>query len=199
MISYLQGTIADLQTTRAVIDVQGVGYEVLIPLSSFDKLPGEGKPARLLTVLVVREDAHTLYGFASQPERRMFQLLLEVGGIGPKTALGALSGMTVRELTTCIASNDVKRLSSISGIGKKTAERMVVELKDRIGKADVLEALHGGDAPGPQDALLRDAVLALVTLGFKQNDAMARVQRALQKPGVERNLEAVVREALAIV
>jgi holliday junction DNA helicase RuvA len=197
MICFLEGRVAELQPTRLVLDVHGVGYEVWIPLSSYDRLPGVDKTARVFTHHHVREDAQLLFGFSTAAEKRMFELLLEVSGIGPKTALGALSGMTVRELTACIAGNDVKRLSSISGIGKKTAERIVVDLKDKLGKAEVLEALHGGGAPAPQDALLRDAVLALVALGFKQPDAFARVQKALAKPGLERTVEAVVREALA--
>jgi Holliday junction DNA helicase RuvA len=197
MIAFLQGEIAALEPTRVVLDVHGVGYEVWIPLSSYDRLPGPGKPVRLLTFLHVREDAHVLYGFFTAAERKMFELLLAVSGIGPKTALGALSGMSVRELTAAIAGNEVKRLSSLSGIGKKTAERIVVELKDRLHKGDVLEALHGGPQAGPGDALLRDAVLALSALGFKPPEASQRVQRALQNPAVARTVEAVVREALA--
>ena len=197
MIAYLDGKIAELQPTRVVLDVHGLGYEVHIPLSSYDRLPGVDKPARLLTHHHVREDAQVLYGFSTPAEKKMFELLLDVGGIGPKTALGALSGMSVRDLTSCIAGGDIKRLSSISGIGKKTAERIVVELKDRLGKGDVLEALHGGPQATPGDALLRDAVLALAALGFKQQDAHNRVQKALQKPGLDRTVEAVVREALS--
>src|SRR6185436_6437582 len=127
MISFLRGKLVDILPTQATIDVKGIGYEVLIPLSSYDKMPAVGSEVKLLTHLAVREDAHTLYGFATAPERDMFRLLMNtVSGIGPKLALNVLSGMSVVALRGAIANGDIKSLSQISGVGKKTAERIVV-------------------------------------------------------------------------
>ena len=134
MITFLSGKLIEAIPTHVVVDVNGVGYEALIPLSSFDKLPPPGQPVKLLTQLIVREDAHILYGFMTSAERDLFRLLIHsVSGIGPKTALNILSGMNVAAFRGAVASSDVKSLSQISGVGKKTAERIVVELRDKIG------------------------------------------------------------------
>src|SRR5437762_11731823 len=136
MISFLHGKLIEALPTQVIIDVHGVGYEALIPLSSYDKLPPPGQPVKLLTHLVVREDAHTLYGFMSAAERELFRMLINtVSGIGPKIALNILSGISVIAFRGAVANGDVKALSQISGVGKKTAERIVVELKDKIGAA----------------------------------------------------------------
>ena len=127
MITFLNGKLVEALPTQVVVDVNGVGYEALIPLSSFDKLPAAGQPVKLLTQLIVREDAHVLYGFASAAERDLFRLLINSeSGIGPKTALNILSGMNVVTFRGAVAGSDVKALSQISGVGKKTAERIVV-------------------------------------------------------------------------
>ena len=196
MIAFLQGVIEEKQPTRLVMNVGGVGYEVLIPLSSFDRLPGAGQPARVLTYHHVREDAQQLFGFVSERERRLFLLLLSVSGIGPKLALSALSGLSTRELTTAIAQGDVKRLSTISGVGRKTAERMVVELRDKIGEAEALEAAAGAVEEGPETAVVRDAVLALIALGYKQDEARRLVRDAMggEPPA---DAETLIRRALA--
>ena len=177
MIAFVEGIVAEKQPTRVVVNVHGVGYEAHIPLSSYDRLPREGEAVRLLTVLVVREDGQWLYGFMTEAERQLFTLLNTVSGIGPKTALGALSGLPVRELKAAIVAGDLKRLSSISGIGKKTAERIALELRDRIGDAEALEAIAGNE-PAPHDLKLRDVALALVSLGYKQADARKMVEDA---------------------
>ena len=182
--------------TRIVMDVSGVGYEVFIPLSSYDRLPGDGQRCRVFTYDHVREDDHHLYGFTSVGERRMFMLLLGVNGIGPKLALSALSGLTVRELTAAVAGGDVKRLSSVSGIGKKTAERIVVELRDRIGAADALEA-SASEPLSPADTKMRDAVLALISLGYKRVDAQELVQKVAGGVSPDASVEDLVRKALA--
>src|SRR5687767_11601143 len=136
MITFLKGTVVDLLPTQVTLDVQGTGYEVLIPLSSFDKLPATGQETKILTHLVVREDAHILYGFMTTAERDLFKLLINtVSGIGPKIALNILSGMNVTTFRGAVANQDIKSLSQISGLGKKTAERIVVELKDKFGPA----------------------------------------------------------------
>src|SRR5687767_2828736 len=130
MITFLQGKLVDALPTQVTVDVNGVGYEVLIPLSSFDKLPLPGNPIKLLTHLAVREDAHVLYGFMSSGERDLFRLLINtVSGIGPKIALNILSGISAAAFRGAVANGDVKALSQVSGVGKKTAERIVLELK----------------------------------------------------------------------
>src|SRR5216684_2329720 len=141
MIGFLRGILVEALPTQVIVEVHGVGYEALIPLSSFDKLPAPGKEVRLLTHLAVREDAHVLYGFMTAQEREMFRLLINtVSGIGPKIALNVLSGMNVTALRGAVANSDVKALSKISGVGKKTAERIIIELKDKIGAAGAWEA-----------------------------------------------------------
>ncbi|HEX7469689.1 MAG TPA: Holliday junction branch migration protein RuvA, partial [Verrucomicrobiae bacterium] len=141
MITFLHGKLVEALPTQVIVDVNGIGYAVLIPLSSFDKLPQPGQPVKLLTQLIVREDAHVLYGFASAAERDLFRLLINnVSGIGPKTALNILSGMNAVTFRGAVASSDVKALSQISGVGKKTAERIVLELRDKIGAAGAWEA-----------------------------------------------------------
>lgn len=196
MISHLEGTLVEKNPTRIVVDVGGVGYDVFIPLSSYDRLPEAGERCRILTHHHVREDAHTLFGFATEAERDLFRRLLDVSGIGPKTALCALSGLAVRDLKAAVVTGDVKRLSSISGIGKKTAERIIVELRDRIKPGEALEAVAGAAEPSPEDARLRDAILALVSLGYKQADALKRVQAAAAKLPAESTVEDLVRRAL---
>ena len=179
------------------MDVNGVGYEALIPLSSFDKLPPPGQPVKLLTQLIVREDAHILYGFMTSAERDLFRLLIHsVSGIGPKTALNILSGMNVAAFRGAVASSDVKSLSQISGVGKKTAERIVVELRDKIGAAGTWEAASAQRALSPGDQKLNDAVLALMALGFKQADAHDTVRAALAVLGEGATVEALVRAGL---
>jgi len=195
MITYLDGKLDEKQAMRVVLDVAGVGYEVSIPLSSYDKLPAVGQSYRILIHDHLREDEHRLFGFASEGERKMFRLLLGISGIGPKIALSALSGLSARELTAAVLGGDVKRLSSVSGIGKKMAERMVVELRDKISEGDAMEALAGAD-PEPQDGRLRDAIMALVSLGYKQEQARKMAQAALTRSGSEDDVEAILRLAL---
>jgi len=198
VIVFLEGMLIEKHPTRVVIAAGGVGYEVFIPLSSFDRLPAENRPCRILTHHAVREDAETLYGFSTQAERRLFVLLLEVTGIGPRIALSALSGLSVRDLKLAISGNDVKRLSGISGIGKKTAERIVVELRDKISEGEVMEAMAGDEALTADHARMRDAVLALISLGYKQVDAEKMVRLVCSAPGMESaGVEDIVRKALA--
>src|SRR6267143_2298273 len=186
MISFLHGKIVESLPTQVIVNVGGVGYDVLIPLSSYDKLPQPGQPVKLLTHLAVREDAHTLYGFMSAAERELFRLLIHtVSGIGPKTALNVLSGINVTTFRGAVANGDIKPLSQISGVGKKTAERIIVELKDKIGPAGAWEASSAQRAMSALDQKTNDAVLALVALGFKQNDAYESVRAALTLLGAD--------------
>jgi Holliday junction DNA helicase RuvA len=198
MITFLRGKLVEALPTQIAVDVGGVGYELLIPLSSFDKLPARGNDITILTHLSIREDAHVLYGFMSAAERDMFRLLVNaVSGIGPKTALNILSGINISALRTAVATGDVKSLSQISGVGKKTAERIVVELKDKLGKAIALEP--GGTARvalSADDQKFNDAVAALAALGFKLVDAHEAVRGAQALLGAEAGVEQLVRAAL---
>jgi holliday junction DNA helicase RuvA len=197
MITFLQGKLMDSLPTQVTVGVNGIGYELLIPLSSYDKLPQPGQEVKLLTHLVVREDAHTLYGFMSTAERELFRLLINnVSGIGPKIALNVLSGISVTAFRGAVANSDVKALSQISGVGKKTAERIVVELKDRIGAIGAWEAASAQRALTPEDQKLNDAVLALIALGFKQIEAHDSVRKAQNALGAAASLEDLVRACL---
>ena len=197
MITFLHGKLIEALPTQITVEVNGVGYEALIPLSSFDKLPQPGQSIKLLTQLVVREDAHTLYGFMSSEERDLFRLLIHtVSGIGPKTALNVLSGISVTAFRGAVASGDLKSLSKISGVGKKTAERIVLELKDKIGLAGAWEAASAKHSLSPDEQRINDAVLALVALGFKQIDAHDAVRSAQAVLGAQASVEELVRVCL---
>jgi Holliday junction DNA helicase RuvA len=197
MLTFLHGKLVEALPTQVVVDVHGVGYELLIPLSSYQKLPAPGGEVHLLTHLAIREDAHVLYGFATAAERELFRLLIHtVSGIGPKTALSVLNGMTPVAFKGAVARGDVKALSQISGIGRKTAERMVVELKDKFGAPGAWEASSAERALSPADQKLNDAVLALLALGVKQADAYDAVRKAQTQLGAGAGLEELVRACL---
>jgi len=183
MITFLDGKLVSALPTQAIVDVGGVGYEVFIPLASYDKLPAVGQPVRILTHLHVREDAQVLYGFMTPAERDLFRLLVNnVSGIGPKLALAVLSGLSVNNFKTAVVNSDIASLSKISGLGKKTAERIVLELKDKLGVAAAWEAASTMHAPTPEQEQANEAVLALIALGYKQIDAHKAV-RELQEEG----------------
>jgi len=197
MITFLRGKLVESLPTQAIVDVNGVGYEVLIPLSSFDKLPKPGGDVLVLTHLAVREDAHVLYGFMTAAERDLFRLLINtVSGIGPKIALNVLSGMNVTAFRGAVAKSDVKSLSQISGVGRKTAERIVVELKDKVGAAGAWEAASDQRSLSAGDQKVNDAVLALMALGFKQPDAYEAVRGTLAVLGDSASVEQLVRACL---
>jgi Holliday junction DNA helicase RuvA len=196
VITFLEGRLANALPTQATIDVNGVGYEVLIPLSSYDKLPAVGQPVRILTHLHVREDAHVLYGFMTAAERDLFRLLVNnVSGIGPKLALAVLSGMSVTNFKSAVVNSDVAALSRISGLGKKTGERIVLELKDKVGVAAAWEAASATHAPTAEQERANEAVLALIALGYKQVEAH-RAVRELQEKEHGRSAEELVKLAL---
>jgi holliday junction DNA helicase RuvA len=197
MISFLRGKLIEALPTQVIVEVNGLGYEVLIPLSSYDKLPPPGQEVKLLTHLAIREDAHVLYGFMSAAERELFRLLINtVSGIGPKIALNILSGINVTAFRGAVANGDVKSLSQVSGVGKKTAERIVVELKDKIGAAGAWEAASAQRALSPDDRKLNDAVLALLALGFKQIEAHDSVRKVQGTLGAQATVEDLVRACL---
>lgn len=196
MITYLEGVLREVWPTQVVVEVHGVGYEVFIPLSSYDRLPEPGQSVRLLTHLQVREDAHMLFGFASSEERDLFRLLVNrVSGVGPKLALAVLSGMEVGRFKAAVVDSDIASIAKISGLGKKTAERIVLELKDKLGVAAAWEAASAEHAPSAEARAANDAVLALIALGYKQVDAAKAVREVGAKnPGAK--TEELVRMAL---
>ena len=196
MIAFLKGILIEALPTQVVIDVNGVGYEVLIPLSSFEKLPKSGDELTLLTHLAIRDDAHILYGFSTETERDLFrQLIRHVTGIGPKIALNVLSGTTPASFRAAVSNGDVKALSGISGVGKKTAERIVVELKDKLGDPELAE-LNGVKSASIEDQKIADAVAALEALGSKPKDAQEAIRMAITMLGPDKPVDELVRAAL---
>ncbi len=199
----MKGKLVEALPTQAVVEVQGVGYEVQIPLSSYDRLPAAGAEVFLLTHLAIREDAHLLYGFLTAAERDLFRMLIHtVSGIGPKIALSVLSGMSVAAFRSAVAAGDVKALSSVQGVGRKTAERIVVELKDKLGGfgpagSSVAPAV-GVAVPASrvEDTRGTDAVAALMALGVKPADAHDSVRAALAMLGPEATVEQLIRACL---
>lgn len=195
MIAYLKGILAEKAPTRIVVEAHGVGYEVLVPLSTSEKMPEAGKDVKLLTYHHVREDADSLFGFATPAEREVFEILLTVKGIGPKVALGILSGTSVERFKQAVAAGDSDTLATIPGIGKKTSQRIVMELAEKFGPPlGPLEALAARALPTEAG----QAVEALVRLGVLPQKAKVAVEAVLQKTrGLA--VEEVVRRALAEV
>jgi len=172
MIGRLTGILVEKNPPQLLLDVQGVGYEVDVPMSTFYNLPGTGERIALFTHLVVREDAHLLFGFGSEPERRAFRQLVKISGIGARTALSVLSGLSVAELAQAVTMQDTGRLVKIPGIGKKTAERLLLELKDKLGVD--LTATVGVHRAAP---VMSDALHALLALGYSDKEAVAAVKK----------------------
>ncbi|MEO7934402.1 MAG: Holliday junction branch migration protein RuvA [Chthoniobacterales bacterium] len=198
MITFIEGRLAEALPTQVTVNVGGVGYLALIPFSTFDKLPAIGSAVHLLTQLIVREDAHLLYGFYSSAERDLFRLLIaHVSGVGPKIALAVLSGMSIADFQNAVVRSDIDSISRIKGIGKKTAERIVLELKDKVGVAATWEASSGANASLDQRA--NDAILALISLGYKQAEAQKAVQAASKQIGVDAASEDLLRLALKLL
>lgn len=173
MISRLTGKLVEKNPPQIVIDVNGVGYEADVSMQTFYNLPPVGESVQLFTQLIIREDAHLLFGFATAEERKTFRQLIKVGGIGAKTALGILSAMTANELARAVAEEDVKRLSSAPGIGKKTAERMVLELRGKLVAHTVTDGLF---AAAPAADGTDDIVSTLLALGYSEREAKAAVK-----------------------
>ena len=193
MIGFLRGTLVAKRAPSLLLDVRGVGYEVDAPMSTFFKLPDPGTEVMLYTHLVVREDAHMLFGFLSEDERGLFRSLIRVSGIGAKLALGILSGVSAEEFNRCVLAEDTARLVRLPGIGKKTAERLIIELRDRLPQTSA-----GLDMPArsvthqPQGAI-EEAVSALVALGFRPAEANSLVQAI---PADGKTSEDLIRAAL---
>jgi holliday junction DNA helicase RuvA len=172
MIGRIQGVLLEKHPPQILVDANGVGYDVEVPMSTFYNLPAIGERVTLLTHLVIREDAHLLFGFATEAERRLFRQLLKIAGVGARTALAVLSGMSVAELSDAVISQDTGRLTKVPGIGKKTAERLLLELKDKLG----VESLAGTAVQRPTPAA-SDVLRALVSLGYSEKEALGAVKQ----------------------
>ena len=193
MIGYLDGRLAFKRPPQLVLDVNGVGYEVESPMSTFYQLPEVGSELRLLTHLVVREDAHTLYGFATEDERGLFRSLLKVSGVGARMALGILSGISVEGFVRCVEESDTASLQRVPGVGKKTAERLIVEMRDRVQSSPFAGASGGMTDTGGAAATAGEAYRALVALGYKAAE-VTRMLKGLETAG--KTTEDIIRQAL---
>lgn len=193
MIAYVRGLLSSKTPARAVVEAAGVGYEFLIPLTTYDRLPRVGEEVKLLACHVVREDDESLFGFATENERDMFVKLTGVSGVGPKIALSILSGSSTSELSMAIASGDAKRISAIRGVGRKTAEKICIELKDKV---DIFAA-HADSPGGGIPPAARDAVAALRSLGFGDEPSSKMVADVISRnPGMN-DVEKIIKTALS--
>lgn len=188
MIDYLEGILRHKSPTFIVVDVGGVGYKVNLSLSSYNLLPPEGNQIKIDTYLHLREDGVALYGFLAKEERNFFLLLISISKIGPKSALRMLSRISSSEFKKAIKREDLTALTDISGIGKKTAQRLILELKERIGEEEPIE-------PGKEE-LVKDALSALASLGYTQNEARRAVRQVISSSKEEMDLTRVIKEAL---
>lgn len=188
MIGFLRGMLLRKQPPHLLVDVRGIGYEVEAPMSTFYDLPDVGSEIELFTHLSIREDAHVLFGFGSEAERRFFRSLIKVNGVGPKLALTILSGISVDGFIRCVQENDTAALTRLPGIGKKTAERLVVEMRDRLDDVGA-PVLAAGVRANPRD----EALSALVSLGYKPQEAAAML-RGIKDDGL--SSEELIRRAL---
>lgn len=196
MIGLLRGRILGKQPPQLLLDVQGVGYELEAPMTTFYDLPGVGEEVTLFTHLAVREDAHTLYAFVKLSDRDLFRSLLRVNGVGAKLALTILSGMDGPSFARCVQESDTAALVRLPGVGKKTAERLIIELRDRLDAVpagDSTSLASGSTQAGGQGSPVEEAVTALVGLGYKPNEA-SRMVRAID--ATELNSEEIIRQAL---
>lgn len=194
MIGRLHGVLLRKEPPALLVDAGGVGYELEAPMTTFYDLPAVGEPVTLYTHLVVRQDAHLLYGFVRESQRRLFRELLKVNGVGPRVALAVLSGLSDAEFSRCVVDEDIARLTKVPGIGRKTAERLVIELRDKLPR-DIptpasTTAAAGPVAPGDP---VSEAVSALVSLGYKPNEA-SRAVRSVSTQGL--GAEEIIRQAL---
>lgn len=198
MITSVSGLLVSATPLTAVIEAGGLGYEVHIPVTTAERLPAPGQKAKLHTLAVYREDSATLYGFATEEERDFFRLMVEkVTGVGPKMALSVLSKLSLPTLKGAIAASDVGLLAKCPGIGKKTAERLVIELRDKLSSADLgTVAPSPAEVVAPADNKVRDAVLALTALGYKAADADKAVRQAWVALGASASTEALIKKAL---
>jgi Holliday junction DNA helicase RuvA len=193
VIGFLKGRLAVKQPPMLMVDVNGVGYEMEAPMSTFYGLPATGEAVALFTHLVVREDAHILYAFGTDGERRLFRGLLKVSGVGPKIALGILSGASVEDFLRTIEAEDVAMLTRIPGIGRKTAERVIIEMRDSVKKLSMPGVGSGAMEPGATLSPQGEAFSALIALGYKPPE-VARLLKSIEEPGL--TTTEIIRRAL---
>ena len=199
MIARLSGILIQKSVTQCVVDVHGIGYRVVVPLSTFYELPEAGEPVVLQIHTHVREDAISLYGFHTEEERDVFQLMISISGIGPKLAVNVLSGISAGEWVRAVAVEDVKRLTGIPGVGRKTAERMILELKDKAMKLGSEASPVGVTAIGTGEQVREDALSALVNLGYKGSSARDAVERIMKEAPELLSLDRILKKALRIL
>ena len=197
MIVYVKGILSEKSPARVVIEACGIGYELFIPLSTYDNLPREGQEVKLLSWHCVREDDELLFGFSTEAEREMFVKLTQVSGVGPKIALAIISGSSIAELSLAISSGNAKRISAIKGVGKKTAEKICVELKDKVSAINSLYSAARAKKDNAKSGILRDAILALSALGFSEETASKMVSDAIDADQSINDVESIIRAALA--
>jgi holliday junction DNA helicase RuvA len=206
MIAYLSGKLLEKQATSVIVDVGGVGYEVTIPLSTFYELGEEGSDVALRIYTHVREDALQLFGFKTERERQLYLKLISVQGIGAKSGISMLSGMSADEIVTAIRTDNLARLTSIPGVGRKTAERLVIELRDKLNEFTAQSALERAAAGGaaatgalqPADAVMDDALSALINLGYQRSAAEKALNQAM-KEGTEMSVQKLLRKSLQLL
>lgn len=201
MIAYLSGKLLEKEANSVIVDVGGVGYDVMIPLSTFYDLGEVGEDVSLRIFTYVREDALQLFGFKTIRERELFLLLISVSGIGPKSAITALSGMSADEIIGAIRQNNLARLNSIPGVGKKTAERLVIELRDKIAKLSAVASEEMKSEGIPQtsgDDVYDDAISALINLGYQRAAAEKALKQAMQE-GTEMSVQKLLRRSLQLL
>ena len=197
MIAYLKGELINKSPISVTVDVHGVGYEVFIPLSTYYELPGTGKAVSFRIHTQHKEDTLKLFGFLTEEEKKIFETLIAINKVGPKMALSILSGMSVAALLAAVANNDVDKLNSISGVGRKTAERLVLELRDKLKNLAAPKAI--GDGAGPANGTVEDALSALTNLGYKKPQAENALRKAAAVAGPNAGLEHLLKESLKIL
>lgn len=199
MYEYISGKLITKEPTSAIVDVHGIGYKIFIPLSTYENIGQPGEPVKLLTHFKVREDDQSLYGFYSNSERDMFLLLNDVSGIGARTAISILSGASVSEFKQRIINQDVKALTLIPGIGKKTAQRIIVELAEKLPKLDDSDATTPTAAVSTKSEVVDEAIRALVSLGYNKAQAEKSVTKAVVNLGNSATLEQYIKTALNMI
>lgn len=196
---FLSGKIVRKDPTRLILEVGGIGFELTIPLSTYHTVGNAGEEAKVLTHFIVREDAHQLYGFATEEERNLFRLLVSVSGVGPKMALAVLSGMGAAEFRKAIVEGALPVLTGISGIGRKTAERLVVELREKILLLEPKSKALGSGRLTAGGQLMEDSLQALVSLGYRRNDAKQAVEKVLSEKSGSYSVEELIRASLKYI
>ena len=202
MFEYISGTLEEAEIELAIIDVGGVGYEISIPLSTYEALPKKGKTVKLFTHFYVREDSQKLYGFLTKADREVFRKLITISKIGPKVALNVLSGLSIKDIVYSVQTQDSTRLKAISGIGPKTAQRLVMELRGKldVGDVDVSVPLRKGDKKYELDMSIRnDAYTAMISLGYNESQVISALTRVEQTVDKEAPVEEWIKKALQVI